>query len=97
MANTNYVWTQELALVGPCRYALNATAGLGTTATAAALAFTTREILVGGTSDGNIKVKFADRTTAVTIPVKAGQRYPWAVTHIYSLASGGVSAIWAFK
>jgi hypothetical protein len=97
MAITSYVWTPEIGLVGPARYALNATSGLGTTATAAALGFTAREILIGGTSDGNIKVTFADRTTAVTVPVKAGQRYPWAVTHIYSLASGGVSAIWAFR
>ena len=96
MAVTDYVWSNHFALIGPLRGSEYVSAGKGSSATGAALTFPSREILIGGSSDGNIKVQFADDSTTATVPVKAGYSYPWCVTHIYTLASGGVDAIWAF-
>ena len=96
-----YSWDQGIALIGPCTNAIS----IGTGATAGTITFPagantnhTREILIGGTTDGNIKVTFlaTEAATSATIPVKAGQRYPWAVTKIWTLATGGVDNIWAF-
>lgn len=93
--STSYQWTPELALLGPLRTPMFCTSGLGTTATAAALAHESRCIIVHGNA-GKLKVKFADKATVVTIAsVAANQIYPFCVTHVYSV-TGSATKIWAY-
>lgn len=93
--------TQDIALVGPAMVPVS----IGTGSTSGAIPFVTgaytnytREILVAGTSDGNIHCVFAGHasgSTGETIPVKAGQRYPWALVKVYSSGTT-VTGIWGF-
>lgn len=90
-----YKWDLVMALVGPARRELNIGAGSADGSLPSG-ATQTREILIGGTSDGNIRCKFANSVvTSVTIPVKAGQRYPWCLTKVFS-TSTTVTGIWGF-
>lgn len=96
--NNQFAWDKAIALVGPATVPIDI--GTGSTAGTITLpdwADSTREILIGGTSDGNIRVKFLNQTTtSVTIPVKAGQRYPWAVTKVFIAATSAVDNVWGF-
>ena len=100
MTVKDYQWDSIMALVGPATHAVN----VGSGATSGTIPFVTnattectREILIGGSSDGNIRVSFiSDTATSVTIPVKAGQRYPWACDKIYIAATSAVDNIWVF-
>jgi len=99
MNSKSFSWDRIQALVGPATVPISIGSGIATgTITFGAGAYTdcTREILIGGTADGNIRVKFVGQTTtSVTIPVKAGWRYPWALTKIFA-TSTTVTNIWAF-
>lgn len=96
---TTFRWDSIQALVGPATVPIRISAGTATggiTFPTGATYTHTREILIGGTADGNIRCKFLNQTsTSVTIPVKAGQRYPWALTKVFA-TSTTVSAIWGF-
>lgn len=92
MAVTDYQWNTLVNIIAPARVAVNISGGTAT----GGLAHETREILIGGTSDGNIRCRFVGASSgSVTIPVKAGYRYPWALSHVFS-TSTTVTAIWGF-
>jgi hypothetical protein len=92
MAVTDYQWNTMINVIAPARNAINVSGGTAT----GGLSHETREILIGGAADGNIKVRFAGASTgSVTIPVKAGYRYPWALTHVFSTGTTA-TAIWGF-
>ena len=96
---TTFRWDSIQALVGPATVPINISGGTATGGIPFPTGATTnhtREILIGGSTSGNIRCKFLnDTATSVTIPVTAGQRYPWALTKVFS-TSTTVTKIWGF-
>jgi hypothetical protein len=94
-----FQWDPIMALVGPATHSVSIACG----STDGTIPFVSgaettfiREILVGGTADGNLRCKFLhDTATSVTIPVKAGQRYPWALTKVFATGTTATK-IWGF-
>lgn len=100
-SDNKFSWDPSIALIGPAMMPIE----IGTGSATGGISFPTgatsdftREILIGGTSDGNIHCVFKGQgttSTGVTIPVLAGQRYQWGLIKVYSSGTT-VDNIWAF-